>query len=39
MGTMLKISSVPMGKEMKKENLEDLHHLWFSIELNPLLNV
>lgn len=39
MGTMLKISSVPMGKKIKRENLKDLHHLWFSIELNPVLNV
>lgn len=34
-----KISSVPMGKEIRSENLEDVHYLWFSIKLNPLLSV
>lgn len=38
-GNYAKISSVPMGKEIKRETSKTLHHLWFSIELNPLLNV
>lgn len=28
-----------MGKEIKRENVTDIHYLWFSINFDPLLNV
>lgn len=28
-----------MGKEIKKENVKDIHYLWFSINFDPLLSV
>lgn len=27
-----------MGKEIKKENVKDIHYLWFSINFDPLLS-
>lgn len=28
-----------MGKEIKKENVKDIHYLWFSINFDPLLSM
>lgn len=28
-----------MGKEIKRENVKDIHYLWFSINFDPLLSV